>query len=198
MAAVLPSKAELRKQAREFSAIHRRLRGEGVPFVTALVMAGDIQTAARADEMLAAGESPRELVWRVGSYARFEWAVKNLPRRTLFSILPELWVASDPDDTRPEYLALWREAYRRNGGRTVTDGPALPSGLLTIYRGQVGERIGISWTLDKGVAEKFARTGGGRGSVVGGKVLTRRVHSSQVFAYLTQRNESEIIYDCLD
>lgn len=190
----LPSTKALRRHAKEYGEILKGVLADGVPTMTAFVVAGDIQSARRVDEMIAAGKKPRDVVWFVGSYARFDWAVSNLTKRQLFAILPDLWVGSDPDDTKPEYLALWKEA-RSIKGRTITDGKALPKGRLTIYRGQIGSNIGISWTLDKKIAEKFAATGGGRGFVRGGKILRRTIDRDAVIAYLTSRNESEIIYD---
>jgi hypothetical protein len=181
------------------------LIAKGISPITAVVMSGDIQIAEMATEMVVNGTPATEALNFVGSYARFDWAVANLPKRTLLKMLPELWRSADPDDTKPEYLALWREAYKANGG-TVCDGKQLPTrygngaaierpAVLTIYRGQIGNTVGISWTLDRKIAAKFAATGGGRAPVSGGKILKRVIRRDEALAYLTGRGESEVIVD---
>jgi hypothetical protein len=181
--------------------IQKRLMDEGMDLINAVVRASDIVSAEDATARAENGEDPDELVGYVGSYARLDWAIKYLPRPRLLERLPRLWVGSDPDDTRPEYLALWQEAYVANGRRVVQDEEetSLPdTPFFTVYRGQVGNEkrwLGISWTLDRRVAEKFAASGGGRGLVKGGKVLEARIYPSAVLAFLTSRDESELILD---
>lgn len=183
--------------------IMAELIAKGIPTLTAAVMSGDIQSAEMATEMIVNGTPALKALNFVGSYARFDWAVANLPKRTLLKMLPELWRGADPDDTRPEYLALWREAYKANGNKTIFDEPhkiepvftSIDTRLITIYRGQVGDAVGISWTLDRVIAKKFAATGGGRQEIAGGKILKRVIHRDEVLAYLTGRDESEAIVD---
>lgn len=165
--------------------------------VTAYVMAGDKVSAERVTRMVKERElTPREAVNYVGSYARFEWAVANLQKRTLARLLPELWRGSDPDDTNPEYLAIWRDAWIRNGQKTVCDGEPLPIGKLRIYRGQMnGAVVGFSWTLNRSIAAKFAYSGGLRGRIPNGIILNASIQSEHVYGYLTERGESEIIID---
>ena len=95
-------KHEIRRQE-----IAKDLIAKGTPFLTALVMSGDIISAETATELVKNGMDAEEAIDFIGSYARFDWAVKNLPRPRLLTLLPELWVAADPDDTKPEYLELW-------------------------------------------------------------------------------------------
>lgn len=188
--------AELSRRMQRCDQFMAPLIERGVPFVSALVIAGDMESAERADVALRKGGDPMKLQNTVGSYARFEWCVKNLPRAQLLRMLPDLWVWSDPDDSDPAYLALWREAYTRNGRAPVTLGAPLPPGdVFTVYRGQIGEAAGLSWTLDRDVARKFSRTGGLRTVSSGGRVISRRVIRSKILAYLTDRNESEVIVD---
>lgn len=198
--------ATMQKRFARQNEIMAGLVAGGMPVLNAAVISGDMQSAELASERVAAGESPEDVVNFIGSYARFDWAVANLPRAALLEMLPELWRSADPDDTKPEYLELWREAYRANGNKTVCDGKRLPlrhgigAGIerehtLTIYRGQVGDTVGISWTLDKKIAEKFAATGGGRMPIAGGKILQRKVRRDLVLAYLTGRDENEVIID---
>lgn len=194
--AALPTKVAMEKVAIEFAEILDSLRAKGIPMLSAVVMAGDLQSMRRVDEMVASKEAkPVDVVWFIGSYARFDWATKNLSRSVLLRMLPRLWVASDPDDSKPEYLELWHQAFIKRG-KIVTDGKPLPQ-AKTMYRGQVGNTLGISWTLDRSVAEKFAKTGGGRGVVRGGKVLKRKFNRHAVLAYLTSRGEQEVIIDLL-
>lgn len=166
--------------------------------VTAYVIAGDIVSAEKATELVESGARPEEVVNYIGSYARFDWAVKNLPRAYLFKRLPELWSGSDPDDTNPEYLQLWREAYAANCFGALYDDRCkeLPHGVLTLYRGQPeGAPLGISWTRDIGIARKFARSGGLRETIADGVVLKAKVSAGVCMAYITGRGESEVIVD---
>jgi len=189
----------------EFLAKERRrqelmagLMEKGVPFLSATVMAGDLQSAEEASERVKQGMPPEEALHFVGSYTRFDWAVANLPKEVLFERLPALWVGADPDDTNPEYLKLWREAFITHQGVIIQDDPKkkLPSRRrFRIYRGQVGDQVGVSWTLDHEIARKFAITGGTRQPVAGGKILELMVTRADVLAYLTERGESELIID---
>lgn len=169
--------------------------------ITAFVMAGDMASAEGATELVRSGVSPARALNFVGSYARFQWAIDNLPRKTLLKKLPSLWSGADPDDTKPEYLELWYEAWNANCQGAVLDDEQneLPHGILTVYRGQPksGAR-GISWTRDINTARKFSRTGGGRGAISDGVVLRAKVSAGDVLAYITGRGESEVIVDPQD
>jgi hypothetical protein len=64
---------------------------------------------------------------------------------------------------------------------------------LTIFRGQSGRRgltQGLSWTVDQTKAESFARRFSHRGAPF---VASGRVFKRDVFAYFTDRHESEIV-----
>jgi hypothetical protein len=66
------------------------------------------------------------------------------------------------------------------------------TGTLTLYRG--GEHLGISWTLDRGVAERFAN----RNFLFGNTkkvVRTAKYPAAWVFGYFTGRGEDEVIID---
>lgn len=175
-----------------------KLTAKGIPFLIAMVMAGDLQSAEDATEMVKNGMAPEDALNYIGSYARFGWAMVNLPRETLFERLPELWVGADPDDTDPGYLKLWREAFVANQGVIIQDDAKakLPRRRqFTVYRGQVGDQVGISWTLDPSIARKFSLTGGLRQEVSDGRILTLKVSRADILAYLTGRSESELIID---
>lgn len=62
-----------------------------------------------------------------------------------------IYTRSDPDDTKPEYVPLWRRAFERNGHQMITDGEELTDDeSFTVYRGQPeGDPVGLSWSLKK-------------------------------------------------
>lgn len=181
------------KRASESMKHVEALVAKGMPLMQAIIVSGDMHSAELADARVAAGTPPIRCLVYIGSYARFEWAVKNLSIGELIPLLPELWREADPDDTNPKYLELWRTAFRVNGNKIVCDGRQPPGGQLLVHRGQVGTARGFSWTTDRLVAEKFSRCGGQRLVVSGGRVLTKRVPRSQVLAFITNRDESEVI-----
>jgi hypothetical protein len=147
---------EYMEQLKQFEARRQELMqpliNEGVPMISAMVMAGDLVTAERASEELAKGkQSAEDLLHTVGSYARFDWAVENLPRHKMLELLPSLWSGADPSDNRQDYLALWREAYRANGNKTIIDDEPLPRLRLAEVSG--GDRTeAISEKAAKGIA----------------------------------------------
>jgi len=113
---------------------------------------------------------------------------------TLLKELPDLWRGSDPDDTRPDLAALWNRAWKANDKRAICDGDPLPSGILTLYRGQMpNQPLGLAWSLDLKVAQQFALTQGGRQVTEGGVVFGGHARPDDVYAYLTQRSEQEVV-----
>lgn len=54
-----------------------------IPYVTALIMAGDLVSAERATRLLAEGLKPECALATVGSYARFGWADDFITRETV-------------------------------------------------------------------------------------------------------------------
>lgn len=170
--------------------------------ITAIVMAGDLFSAERMEQSINDGSRDVETaVWMIGSYARLPFALKmvnegRLSREWLTENLPELWRGSDPDDTDPTYLNLWREAWEANRRQPVIDDAPLPDGeTVPVYRGQMpGSGFGIAWTLDPSIAEKFAHGAGVRVPQKG-TVYTGSVARRDVLAYLTGRGESEVIVD---
>lgn len=174
-----------------------------LPFITALVMAGDARSAERSKRWVEDGTHPfDQAINYVGSYARFEFALWGIEhghttQEALFADLPDLWRGSDPDDTDPRALALWKAAHAANKGRYIRDGRPLPRGrTIRVYRGQDdGAPFGIAWTTDLAIAEKFARGAATRQDNRGGRVFEVNVPRDQVIAYITGRNESEVILD---
>jgi hypothetical protein len=180
----------------------------GLSHVTAFIMAGDNRSAERAYGYLKSGEwDVDKAINLTGSYARLAFADRLyeeglLPLATYHRMLPELWRGSDPDDTDPRWLRLWKQARIRKG-RLIHDGKPLPKrgrvdGQVVIYRGQPADApLGIAWTTDKKIAEKFANGAGARVPTPGGVVIVGNVHPDAVLAYLTGRTESEVIVDPL-
>jgi hypothetical protein len=176
----------------------------GLHYITASVMANDLLSARYRSEQVAAGEAKAEdVVWLIGSYARWDWAVTmvaagRLPEAWFDENIADLWRGSDPDDTNPAYLAIWKTAARRNGGY-VRDGRGLPrSASLTVYRGgppTPATRRGFAWTTDPKIAAKFASGAGERIQRKDGVVISGIVNRKDVLAYITGRGESEVIVD---
>ena len=176
-----------------------------LPFVTALIIAGDEASTALADERLESGDPFERVVWLVGSFARLDWALRQVDEQRVSierveALLPELWRGSDPDDANPRYLALWRDAYEHNG-HIILDDPERPlkpthGRAVAVYRGQDADaRLGIAWTTSEGIARKFADGAATRQSHRGGIVHKSWVSVDVALAYLTGRGEEEVIVD---
>jgi hypothetical protein len=172
--------------------------------ITAHIMAGDIQSAAKATELVNAGTPATKAYAYVGSYARWDWVVTMvkagaIPGQWFAENICELWRGADPDDTNPDYLRIWRTAFVAHGAY-LRDGRPLPRGrFLTIFRGGLPNAVrdGFAWTTDPKIAHRFAVTGGGRQPVKGGVIATGTVDRRAVMAYITERGESEVIVDPL-
>jgi len=181
-----------------------------LPYISAFIMAGDILTGERSRKMVAAGVSYQRAVHFVGSYARLDfalWAQEHgfCTREELLDDLPDLWRGSDPDDMDPRFLTLWHEAWVRNRRKPIIDGRAVPGRVLTIYRGQDAEDdtfgrdpdrlpVGIAWSLDEKVAQKFANGAALRVSHRPNPVVyVAKVERKNIYAYLTGRGESEVV-----
>lgn len=200
--------ARLVANAEREQAIIERLTAKdpSLPWVTAIVMAGDIRQAEDARAMFDRGEiDARRALTLTGSYARWDfahtlWSEGHLTDDEYFGDLCDLWSGSDPDDRDPKWLAVWRQAKRWNGGAMLRDGKAIPTRdkahPFPVYRGQMrDESVGIAWTRDPKTAQKFANGAGLRISNMGGVVIAGMAQRSDVLAYITGRGESEVIID---
>lgn len=197
--------AEFMKRAERTSQINEQLAIDlpGVPFLTRVVMAGDMEGAERVEAEFRAGKIRFERAMTYcGSYSRLDFAARMeqaglVPLPKLLAMLPDEWPGCDPDDTDPRFARLWRLAYQRNGNKYLRDGAALPRGkYLQVYRGQPqGAPLGLAWSLDETIAERFARGAWARTPVAGGEVISAIVERDAALAYLTRRNESEVILD---
>jgi len=181
----------------------------GLPFLSAYVMASDYVGMERVQREVRAGEHEmtETLPIYVGSYARMDficWLYDEgfIPKDKLLEWFSKHWSAADPNDTNIRFLDLWREVNKR----WRNDGPGTPyfrdspkylpavTGTITVYRGQrMTDPTGWSWSLRPDVARKFAISGGGRAPVKDGLVIKGKVKVSDVLAYLTERNEDEVI-----
>jgi len=173
-----------------------------IPYVTALIMAGDMVSAERATRLLADGMKPECALATVGSYARFGWAVEN--RQSFdgdfwIQNICELWSNSDPDDTNPEFLELFRLCKSKNRAIVKDDAdktfPGVGCDHIWLYRGQRAEDpIGISWTTKRSIAKKFA-SGAAFRTKIDGVVYATQVRRMNCLAYITGRGEHEVIVD---
>jgi hypothetical protein len=176
----------------------------GLPVITAHIIAGDLMSAERATRQVAEGMPAEQAVNLVGSYARWDWALQMVAAGVLSEQwfqdnVCHLWSGSDPDDMKPEYLAVWQRARLRAGG-VIRDGRPLPTNgnsLLRVFRGgpPFNLRGGFAWTTDPKVARRFANGAGVRTPQAGGIVISGLVRHRDVIAYITDRNESEVIVD---
>lgn len=177
-------------------------------FISAIVMAGDKMTLDRAKRFLTEGMSFESALVSVGSYYRLAFALwayenKHITRNVMLDALVDDWSSSDPDDTDPRFLELWRKAFIRNNWKYVRDGRPLPRGAMgkiIVYRGQddANGNYGIAWTTDPKIAERFANGAATRQRNRGGKIIMATVKRTKVLAYLTDRGESETIIDPRD
>lgn len=176
-----------------------------LPFMSALVIARDMASADRSMQWLREGkhEWGRAEVF-CGSYGRLDlrvraWQEGLITDEQALTDLASTWSGSDPDDTDPRFLALWKTAFAANGGVYLRDpeDAALPgTRVLTVYRGQdEGAPFGVSWSLNMTVAIKFANGAATRQRNRGGVVYKATVLRSDVMAYMTGRKEAEVIID---
>ena len=198
----LAEAAEQSGRAAAFMAADPRLG-----FVGAYVQAGDAMGYDYATWRVAQGDDPEKASVWVGSYARMRFALLHYPKPLLYAELPSLWRGADPDDSDPEFLAMWYAAWEANGREPLHDGSPLGYGdpddmyhRLTVYRGQdpspAGTRPkgnGIAWTLDKRTANKFANGAATRQHDRGGVILRGTVKRRYVLGYMTGRGEEELI-----
>jgi hypothetical protein len=175
--------------------------------ITAHIIAGDLVSADRVTKQVMGGIlTPEKGVWMVGSYARWGWTLTmvgtgHISEDWLAENIAHLWSACDPDDTDPANLAVWQAMTSRHG-RIIRDGRPLPKasstrGYVRVYRGGRPETVrrGFAWTTDPKVAKRFASGAGERVPVQGGVVISGKVRASVVLAYITGRQEAEVIVD---
>jgi hypothetical protein len=172
-----------------------------LPMLTRIVMAGDLRQAQDSLRSLRAGsiDIDRAMIL-TGSYGRMALLVQAIdeslvPLGKALDLLPQWWPSSDPDDTDPRLISLWESAFSRKGGLVTDEGHDLPrKSWLTIWRGQrTTDPIGCAWSLDRGIAERFARGASYRTAIENPQIIEAKVPRGIILAYLTGRGEEEVI-----
>lgn len=189
-------------QAQEDATRELAARYPGLPAMTLSIMGGDLASMRHWRAKWAAGDVGGAVaVAMTGSYYRWALAIELVQRGGLdVAWLDEniagLWTGSDPDDTLPVNLAVWRDAWRRHGRVPIRDGKPLPAGRrITVFRGGATYEPGCAWTTNPKIAGTFARGAGLRVPIRGGTVVRGTVDRRDVLAYLTGRGEFEVIVD---
>lgn len=174
---------------------------ESLPVMTRIVMAGDLRQAQDALLRLKSGEVDveRALVL-TGSYGRMPLLLRALDDGLItmdkaLDLLPEWWSCSDPDDTDQRLICLWEQAFARKGGLVTDEGHSLPGkAYLTIWRGQrAGDPLGCAWSLDRGIAARFAAGASFRSPIPNPQIIEAKVPRGVILAYITGRGEEEVI-----
>jgi hypothetical protein len=177
-----------------------------LPDLTRYVMAGDLVSCQDNLARLRAGEMLIEAALAfTGSYGRMTLLLAALDEGLVsmdeaLHILPHWWTISDPDDTDQRLICLWEKASERKRGIVTDGGPSLPRRqYFTVWRGQrVGDPIGCAWSLDRSIAERFARGASYRAPIANPQVIEVRIPRGIILAYLTGRGESEVIINPVD
>jgi hypothetical protein len=188
--------ASIMEREKRVHALAEKYMDDGVAFAPAIVRAGDEVSRQDVEAAVAAGKmSPLQGMVFVGSFARFDYALRLLPTKAFQQRIVELWRGADPDDTDPRFLAAWERAVDDSGKAYLRDGKPLPRGqVLEVWRGQKeGDPFGIAWTTDYGIAKAFSEGMGNRAPLHGGVVYAGRVARMDVLAYITGRGESEVV-----
>jgi len=183
-----------------------------LPYISAYVMAGDLVRADEVFDLLREGKvNWADAQMMTGSYGRMDLRARAyeaglISESEAIEGLCHAWSGSDPDDTDPRFLALWKLAYKANRYRTLRDtkGTVIPSvpgsgDLVRIYRGQdEGAPFGIAWSLSKVTATKFATGAATRQTARDGVVYEASVERGDILGYCTGRGEQEVIVDPLN
>jgi len=147
-------------------------------------------------------ESRAEAMYLLPRQHRLHWAYDTMADWTedeWRELAPALWIDAEPQGRqRGPWLEFLRAAHHKVGLLLDEQGERLPEGDIEIYRGVSGAprpgcRSGLSWTLDIERARWFAN----RFSVLHGnpRVYSATVDSQAVLAFLTGRQEREVVVD---
>lgn len=115
-----------------------------------------------------------------------------------WTVLCELWCLSDNTWNHQPQLCFSMAFFARTRRRYIPVEKQPPDYLpkiVTVWRGCSMERVqGVSWTLDRTVAEKFAR--GHRGIEVPNPVLaSAEIHKTAIYFVENEREEQEVVLD---
>lgn len=135
-----------------------------------------------------------ERPYRLGAFDNWVNDIQFPDGKEYWEVLRDIWTDSENIWQnkliwRKRLTALYpdREFFMTEDERQLL--AAMPD-RLTIYRGcKDNNKSGYSWTLDIDVAKWFSKRFKGKANV-----LTKTVLKEDVFAYVTSRNEQEIIY----
>lgn len=129
-----------------------------------------------------------------------KYAEPHLSKEDFSNILGDAWVRSenphgDMNVTKNELLLMFKKADKK---ALMTEGDYKRwEGLedtLTVYRGVTSYNANnikaLSWTLDKKTAEWFAHRFGEEGTV-----YEAQIQKKDIYAYFSDRGESEVIVD---
>lgn len=195
----------LEQSERQMKLAEQLTRDKGILPPLSIIMAGDLVSAERWEVAFKERKvSFRKACALIGSYARFDFAVKMMNEcwitpLELYKDLCSLWSSSDPDDASFVNLSVFRDAFAANGNRILRDekgmGGLARKRVVRVYRGDVfrDAPLGFAWTLDENTAEKFARGASVRMRFDNGMVRSGLVNRNDILAYITGRGEEEVI-----
>jgi len=107
-----------------------------------------------------------------------------------WEMLRTLWIANGKMKNLPMFRQLFQSRRPFRKFLMTIEEEAVFNSLpeqVTAYRAQASvDDQGISWTLNREVAERLAR-------VYGREIIERQLSKSEITAYFNRRNESEII-----
>ncbi|MBK3745073.1 hypothetical protein G3A39_38425 [Paraburkholderia aspalathi] len=116
--------------------------------------------------------------------------------------LSDIWASLDAIDHQSMYILMNTFRYDESflTKECQQDLSALSGDSFTIYRGQSGcsEMSGLAWTLDRTVAEEFARNGIHGSGVETAYLLTTTVRRDDIVMAFSGRRESEVVLMDLD
>jgi hypothetical protein len=133
-----------------------------------------------------------ERPYRLQTFKKVE---KHLDDMKYWGVLAEIWRDSENIwQNKSEWKSLlnskrkYRDEFMSEEDRHYFD--KMPE-VVTVYRGYTEGKNekGFSYTTDKSKAEWFSK----RNFAKEGKVLTRKVNKSDIFAYTNERGENEVI-----
>jgi hypothetical protein len=136
-----------------------------------------------------------ERPWRVET---LHGLAESIPPEDLNRLVCDIWSDTEQEDYN---ASMMLDLLARTG--FVTDAEELPEVLrseeeVTVYRGEgltdgsLANGTGIAWSLERRVAEWFARRFQQDASVA---ILRARVRRADILAYITARSEAEVIIE---
>jgi hypothetical protein len=147
------------------------------------------------------GVDSAEMVECISRYSSLLSSVPRLPG--LLELLDEappdvFWKTLETEWCRCDFTWPYRRQIlglmRRQRGHAPA-GPFNSADELVVFRGCARRRVrGLSWTLDRAVAEKFASKL--RGDILPDRVVvSAHIRPSNIFLYLEERKEREVLLD---